>query len=205
MAADESTDFVARFNREGGPVPETDADHLKKMWVRTREAELMGHATKVFGLGAVGIDASEFGAAPGEKMTALVIRLDLLRSLFERNVLREYLRGEDFAAQVFQAAASLPGDRDDMGEAMIQLAMKQHPEADCSEVKREMVAHGLRSRQAEDRFRVSFVDPKSFDCLGVRIQPKSKANTRHRLHGRCTTESLLPSNCGSVFICAVSV
>ena len=142
MAADESTDFVERFNREGGPVPEADADHLKKVWKRVREAERMGEGTKTFGLGACGIDASPYGVTPGEKFHGLTIRVALLQSLSQRNVLLEYLRGEDFADEVFQAAASLPCDRDDIGEAMIQLAMKQRPEADCSEVKREMVAHG---------------------------------------------------------------
>ncbi|HWY69326.1 MAG TPA: hypothetical protein VNX88_11705 [Terriglobales bacterium] len=102
----------------------------------------MGEATKTFGLGTIGIDASEIGDAPGDKFHGLVIRLGLLRSFFERNVLRDYLHGGDFADEVFQAAASLPCDRDDVGEAMVQMAMKQRPEVDCSEFKREMIAHG---------------------------------------------------------------
>jgi len=116
---------------------------LKKIWKRIREAGLTTSATKTFGLGAVGIDPWELGDRPHEEVHALAIRLELLRSLFERNVLHDYLRGDDFAEEVFQAAASLPCDGDDIGEAMVQLAMKQRPEADYSELKREMIAHGI--------------------------------------------------------------
>ena len=143
MAGDESNDFLERFNREGGAVPATNPEHLKKMWKCSRDPRVMGSATKTSGLGAAGIDPSELGDAPREKVHALAIRLELLRSLFERSVLHDYLSGDDFADEVFQAAASLPCDRDDVVEAMAQLAMKQRPKADCSELKREMIAHGI--------------------------------------------------------------
>lgn len=61
--ADETTDFVERLNREGGPVPEADPDLLKTMWTRLRESKLVGDATKTYGLGAIGLDASWLGDA----------------------------------------------------------------------------------------------------------------------------------------------
>jgi hypothetical protein len=142
MPDNQPNDFVERFNREGGPVPEANPDLMKKMWTRTREAGLRGDATKTSGLGAIGIDASELGDAPRDAMTVLIVRLQLLQSLFERNVLREYLHGDELVDEVFKAAATLPCDKEEIGEAIVQLMMKHRPEADFSELKSEMIAHG---------------------------------------------------------------
>jgi len=103
MPEDLTADFIERFHREGGSVPEANPDLMRKMWTRTREAALRGDTTKTSGLGALGIDASELGDAPRDAMTVLVVRLQLLRSLFDRNV----LRGDEFADEVFEAAATL--------------------------------------------------------------------------------------------------
>src|SRR5690242_1151611 len=119
MPEDLTADFIERFHREGGSVPEANPDLMRKMWTRTREAALRGETTKTSGLGALGIDASELGDAPRDAIAVLVVRLQLLRSLFDRNVLRDYLHGDEFADEVFEAAATFPCDKEEIGEALV--------------------------------------------------------------------------------------
>lgn len=143
MPEDQTTNFLDRFNNEGGPVPEANPNHLKLMWNRGREAARMADlSTRTFGLGAIGLDASDLGDEPKDKLGALTIRLALLQSLFERNVLRDYVHGDEFTDEVFQAAASIPCDKEDVGEAIVPFAMKLCPDMDHSELKREMIEHG---------------------------------------------------------------
>ena len=108
MTEDLTADFTKCFNLEGGPVPEANSNLMKKMWTRTWHAELRGDAPKTYGLGVLGIDASELGDAPLDKMTVLLVRLQLLRSLFDRNVLHDYPGGDEFADEIFEAAATFP-------------------------------------------------------------------------------------------------
>jgi len=103
-------------------------------------------STKAFGLGAIALDASDLDASQ-DKLAALTIRLALLQSLFERNVLRDYLDGDELTDEVFQAAASIPCDKEEIGEAIVPVAMKQRPELECSELKREVIAHGYDPEQ----------------------------------------------------------
>lgn len=143
--AEETSDFVERFNREGGPVPAADPEHIKMLWNRAREAGILPSGT-TSGLGAhaggIGIDASFLGEAAREKHFALSMRFYLLQSLLERNVLRDYLQGDELPDAVFAAVAEMPCDKEEFGEAVVQLTMKRQPDADYSELKREMIAHG---------------------------------------------------------------
>jgi hypothetical protein len=141
MPEDQTSDFADRFNREGGPVPEANPEHLRRMWKHARENASLGKG-KTSGFGALGLDASDLGDAPRDKITILTLRLGLVQSLCERNVLRDYLHGDELAEEVFQAAASLPCDKEDVAEAMVLLTMKQQPQLDYSELRREMTAHG---------------------------------------------------------------
>lgn len=140
--AEETSDFFERFNREGGMVPAANPDHIKMMWNRMRDVELVRRSGKTSGLGAIGIDASFLGESARDNLAALTLRLGLLRSLLERDVLRDYLQGDEVPDEVFAAAADIPCDKEEISEAMLQLVMKQRPDADCSELKHEMIAHG---------------------------------------------------------------
>jgi hypothetical protein len=140
--AEETSDFVERFNREGGPVPAADPEHLKMLWSRMRELEQLRDPGKTYGLGALGLDASFLGESAREKHFALTMRLYLLQSLLERDVLRDYLQDGELPDEVFATAAEIPCDKEEFGEAVVQLTMKQYPDADYSEMKREMIAHG---------------------------------------------------------------
>ena len=161
MPEDHTSDLADRFNREGGPVPEADPELLKKFWQRGREFQRMGETIKTYGLGALGIDASELGDAPRDKLTVLTLRLGLLQSLFERNVLRDYLRGDELSDEVFQATASLPFDKEDIAEAMILLKMKHQPQLDYSEIMREMDAHGYNPDEPR-------IDSRFLEWIGKR-------------------------------------
>ena len=141
--AEEASDFVERFNREGGPVPAANPDHIKMMWNRMREAKPMRHPGKPSDFSeAVGIDASFLGESARDNLAAITIRLGLLRSLLERDVLRDYVHGDEVPDEVFATAADIPCDKEEFSEAMLQLTMKQRPDEDYSEWKREMIANG---------------------------------------------------------------
>ena len=142
--AEETSDFVERFNREGGPIPAADPEHIKMLWNRTRELERIRPPGKTAGPGAhaVGIDASFLGKPSRDEQAAVTIRLLLLQSLFERDVLRDYLRDGELPDEVFAAVAEIPCDKEEIGEAIVQLRMKQDADAAYSEMKREMIANG---------------------------------------------------------------
>lgn len=100
--AEETSDFVERFNREGGPIPAANPDHIKMMWNRTREAERMLDPGKTSGLSAVAVGAPMLGDAPRDALAVLTIRLGLLRSLLERDVLRDMYTATKFLTKSSQ-------------------------------------------------------------------------------------------------------
>ena len=143
MPADDFANFAERFNREGGPIPETDADHLKQMWKGVRVADAnFADTTKTCGLGALGLAPADLGNPSTAEFSVLFLRLNLLRALFKRDVLRDYLVGGELRDEVFRAAAGIPCDKDELAEALIHATWDIFPAEAVSEFKAKMVSEG---------------------------------------------------------------
>ena len=108
------SDFVERFNREGGPVPLSNADHLASMWRLMREVNDRSPNKATYGFDAhVGLDARAAGieGIGGSDFAVLSIRVALLQSLVERNVISEPRGGTIRLKMYFARLRHFPAKR----------------------------------------------------------------------------------------------
>ena len=129
-------EFLERITREGGPIPCVDPADMKKMWRFVRDCP----ATKTIGFGvfaALGLSDPTLDGAG-----VLGVRLMLLRDLFERGILDDYLTDGEISDEIFRATATLPCDWEDCCEARMQLHLKQSSEETISKTKETFMAHG---------------------------------------------------------------
>jgi len=139
------SEFVERFNREGGLVPPINPDHLASMWNLMREVNERFPNTGTCGLGGhvgVGLSAAGMEGVTGDDVAGLSIRLALLQSFVERNVVYEHFQSDQFIQKVFRAIASFPCDKEDVGEAVLQLQLKNLPVEQASELRKNLIGGG---------------------------------------------------------------
>ena len=139
---DENSDFVERFNREGGPLPTADPDHLKKIWSQLHELEAQVSANKTSGLGALAAFGIDPATISQEQVFGVMLRVILLRSMRNRNILGDYLVLNEFTDEVFKAVATLPCNKSDVAEAFVLAKLKELPEEAASKFKAELIAGG---------------------------------------------------------------
>jgi len=140
-------DFLERITREGGPIPFVDPDDMKKMWKFVRDCP----ATKTIGLGVVaGLGLSDQSLDGTE---VLGVRLNLLRSLFERGILHDYLVDGEISDEIFRAAATMPCEWKDFCEAGVQLLLKQSSEETISKAREMFMAQGYDPDKPEIDFK----------------------------------------------------
>ncbi|HWC17241.1 MAG TPA: hypothetical protein VG498_09505 [Terriglobales bacterium] len=140
-------DFVQRLKRENAPFPSVDPDYLRKLWKHMGEMEALVSITKTFGLGALaglGIDPA---AISPEQILCVMLRLGILRSLSKTNVLCDFMVDDEFGDKVFQAAATLACNSDDVGEALIQMRLRELPEDSSAQLRAELMANGYDPNQ----------------------------------------------------------
>jgi hypothetical protein len=129
-------DFLERIIREGGPIPFVQPDDIKKMWKFVRDCA----ATTTIGLGvSAGLGLSDPSLDGSE---VLGVRLNLMRSLFERGVLRDHLVDGEMSDEVFRAAATMPCEWKDFCEAGVQLLLKTSSEETVSKAREMFGAQG---------------------------------------------------------------
>jgi hypothetical protein len=138
MFTDEAKEFMERFNREGGPVPPVDPDALKQVWQAMRKSEAYVKSHSTTGLTAV----AGPGNGPGVRELCLMLRRHLLSSLVARGVLREHVVDDNLNDDVFRAAASMPLNKDELGEALTLLHLAQSPEDVRSKARLQLKAEG---------------------------------------------------------------
>ena len=143
------SDFIERFNQQGGPIPIVDSDHLPRMWnlmceLNARSANRPGHdsGARAIGLGAAGIENIS-----RDEASALGLRFAMLESFVERNVVREYVDGDQVRAQVFRAIASFPCDKEEFGEAVLQLQLKKLPPEQSAQLRSSLMAEGYNPEE----------------------------------------------------------
>ena len=145
MYPDEAGEFIEQFNRQGGPIPAVDPRALGQVWRAMQRAEADASSqTKTMGLGALagyGVDISALGAGSAHHM-ALTLRLSLLSSLSHRGVLHEYLLEGKLNEVAFQSAATIPLDKEELGEALLLFQLAQSPEEAAARAKDQLRAEG---------------------------------------------------------------
>jgi hypothetical protein len=95
------------------------------------------------GLGVYVAYGLEAASARPEQMMSIGFRLELLSALASRGVLNEYKHGEELDEKVFRAAATIPFNKHDLGEAMLPLRLAQLPA--------DVVAKWTEAMRAEGR------------------------------------------------------
>lgn len=139
------SEFVERFNREGGLVPPANPDHLASMWKLMREVNRRFPNTGTCGTGghvSIGLDAAGIEGITGDHVAVLSIRVALLQSFLERNVLHEHFQSDELIQEVFHAVASFPCDKEDVGEAVVQLQLRKLPLEQASELRKNLIDGG---------------------------------------------------------------
>ena len=144
MEADDVHALSEQFNR-GAPVPAVEPADLKQMWtaVRSHEAKFGCRPGHAVGAGALGFDQSSRGPGFAADFFAITTRQWLLGALVKRGVLKDYQRGAELDDRVFRAAATMPCNIDDLGEAMMPLKLADQPPEVVSQVKKECLEHGF--------------------------------------------------------------
>jgi len=136
MQDDDWNAATERINA-GVQIAQVEPSLIEHMWdVLTRiSAERRQHVS-------IGFDALAFGnpkfARNPEQQVALMARYALLDALIERGILDDCMEDESLRKRVFAAAASLPCDKNDLGEALAQKVLHESPPGVVEKTKREM-------------------------------------------------------------------
>jgi hypothetical protein len=77
-----------------------------------------------------------------EQRLATMVRYALLNALLEADVLDEYMKDEKLRKKVFTAAASLPCDKNDLGEAAMEKVLRDSPPDIRQKKKEELIQAG---------------------------------------------------------------
>jgi hypothetical protein len=97
----------------GGPISVVDASWIERSWNAMSQLDAI-HGRSI-GLHAVA-DPNAPALNPGERV-AVSFRYTLLDSLLKRNILDSHMQDPTLRKKVFITAASLPCDKNDLGEA----------------------------------------------------------------------------------------
>jgi hypothetical protein len=90
---------------------------------------------------AIGVDVfgnSDLAPRTPEQQIALMARYALLDALIERGALNAYMSDESLRERVFAAAATIPCDKNDLGEVMVQRLLRESPPEVAQKVEQEM-------------------------------------------------------------------
>jgi hypothetical protein len=115
-------DAVNQLNA-GGAIAAVDASWIERSWNVMSQLDAI-RGTSI-GLRAVA-DPNAPALTPGERL-AVSFRYELLDSLLKRNILDSYMQDAALRKKVFQAVASLPCDKTDLGEASFLRRLRESP------------------------------------------------------------------------------
>jgi len=128
---------VARLNA-GEPMAPVEFSWIEHAWNALGHlAPWPRHSTGI-DLGAVaGNDASLASLSP-EKRIAFACRYALLEALIKAGILDHYMEDAKLRQKVFAAVASLPCDKNDLGEAMMLKRLRESPPDIVEKMTEEM-------------------------------------------------------------------
>ena len=122
----------------GGEIPKVDPAWIEGLWsaISKIPKEQRGHTAT--GLGAsASVDPKQLPPNP-EQQVALMARCGLLEALLEQGFFSEYMEDESQRKKVFATAASFSCNKDDFGEALTERLLRNSPEAEVEEAKKQL-------------------------------------------------------------------
>ena len=135
---DEFRRFVDAINA-GAPVPAVNPEQLKRLWRGVRDIKAASPQRK-----GMAIAGKSFlsGNPTTTEYLSVSQRANLIDALLERGVLKEFEAGGELPDCVFRAAAMMPINKDDLGEAMLQLHLTKMLPEEAAKINAEWLAEG---------------------------------------------------------------
>jgi hypothetical protein len=129
---------------EGAPIAPVSASDVKQLWDATRRmnSDMPPSSDVRIGLAVYAAYGFEAASAGPEQFMPIQWRHRLMSALVERGVLDDYKHGEELDEKVFRAAATIPCNKEDIGETMMPLIFAQISAEDAQKAKQEMLAGG---------------------------------------------------------------
>ena len=118
MLEDPMNTATERINA-GEQIPEVSPSAIEKIWTNVSRIPKAQRKHVCIGIEAVAVGQPEL-LESAEQQVAMMTRYMLLDALLERGILAEYMEDEPLRQKVFAAAASIPCDKNDLGEAMAE-------------------------------------------------------------------------------------
>jgi len=125
--------WITKF-QSGEPLARVDPEKLKEVWRSTRKVMGTNSATGLGILGGFYSGGSEADVFP------LLYRAMVVTALLDRGVLRDFQDDAEPRDAVFQVAANIAINRDDVSEAMFHLHLVGIPQEEAEQAKAEMLA-----------------------------------------------------------------
>jgi hypothetical protein len=140
----EATRTVYEQFNSGAPIAVVNPSDLKQLWEVTRRmnADMPPRPGVAIGLAVFAAYGFEAASASPEQRVPIQLRCQLMSALVERGVLNDYLHGEELDERAFRAAATMPCDKIDLGEAMIPQMLATYSAEIVEKAKEEMRAGG---------------------------------------------------------------
>ncbi len=113
------------------------------MAARAMHADSAPKPGVALGAGAYAAYGVEAAVTRPHELMPIMLRENMLASLFERGILKDYLHGEELDEKVFSAAATMPCNKQDWEQAMFPAVLAQFPADQALKVKEEARAAGI--------------------------------------------------------------
>jgi len=169
---DEFRKFGEDFNG-GAPVPPVDPEQLKRYWIGiNRIIESMSPRDGTGGLGAIAGISLLSGTPTISEYLSVSMRVDLLRALSERGVLRDFERDGELSESSFQAAATMPMNIADIGEGTVLMRLCKMPPEEAAKEKAQWLAAGFDTNRAT-------IDGKFIEAVGKAKESAYRASNEN--------------------------
>ena len=135
----QSDDFRAATERfdAGAQIAKVEPSQIAHSWEAMSRIPIEARQKTA----AIGVDVfgnSDLAPRTSEQQIALIARYALLEDLIERGTLNAYMSDESLRERVFAAAATIPCDKNDLGEVMVQRLLRESPPEVAQKVEQEM-------------------------------------------------------------------
>ena len=111
----------------GASIPPIDPALIERVWQAVSGIPRPSGRHVSIGLGAVASGDPTLAPTTPDQQVALMVRNAMLDALVERGVLDEFMQDASLRKKVFQAAATLPCDKNDFGEAVAEKVLRESP------------------------------------------------------------------------------
>ncbi len=122
---------------EGAQIPQVEPSLIENWWDARSQVPAEQRRHVMYGISVITGGNPDLEPNP-EELVALIMRCTLLGLLIERGILDNYMSDESLKKRVFAAAASLPCDKNDLGEAFALTELCDSPPEAVETTKEKM-------------------------------------------------------------------